>query len=218
MKKTLTWLHPLDMAVLLMLIEGSTFFFVGFLQQYAQMHFILTGFFAGSAGTVLALGIWHAISGKIRGHYPAPFTLSHINVAYASIANGIFLSVLFLVEEYVADLSTVPYIGTALFGFGATVIAVVFLLIIYNLQPLKLNVTVGTSRKIIRVRVFSVALIAGLYEAIILPIMLAHFSLSLPLLVTFALAGAVSGFIGGIAGTVLFNYLACLLQPWIEMK
>ncbi|MBI4150544.1 hypothetical protein HY492_00285 [Candidatus Woesearchaeota archaeon] len=218
MKKTLTWLHPLDMALLLMLLEAGTFFFVGFLQLYASFHFLVTGFLAGVAGTVLALGVWHIFGGKIRGNYPDAFTLSHINVAYASVANGIFLSVLFFVEDVVSALTAIPYIGTAAFGFGATVIAVLFLLIIYNLQPWKLHVTIGVSHKIASVRVVSVALIAGLYEAIILPLMLAHFSLSLPALMTFALAGIVSGFIGGMAGTVVFNYLACLLRPWIELQ
>jgi hypothetical protein len=218
MRKTLVWLHPLDMAFLLMLLEAGTFFFVGFLQLYSTLHFLATGFLAGVAGTVVALGVWHAIGGKIRGKFPVPFTLSHINVAYASVANGLFLSVLFFVEDLVSALTTLPYIGIAGFGFGATLIAVLFLLIIYNLQPWKLHVMIGSSHTITSVRVVSVALIAGLYEAIILPIMLAHFSLSLPALVVFALAGIVSGFIGGMAGTVVFNYLACLLRPWIELK
>ncbi len=229
MKRTITHLNPFDMAILLMLFEGATLFILGYLSSNPPMNFglagtqgmiaenLMLGLIVGIAGTIIALAIWHTLRLKLRGKFPEKFTLTHINVAMASVANALFLMLLFNIEDIISGLRNFSYAGIAALGFSATAIALAILFFIYNQLPFKLGVTIGKTQNITKVSPLSIALIAGLYEACILPIMVAMLLLPLPTLVVYPLAGIVSGFVGGIIGTFVLNHISSVLKPHLEL-
>lgn len=222
MKQTLTRLHPVDMAVLLALFEGATLFVMALALELLQprgtiLGDAVMGAIVGLLGTPLALGIWHLGRLRLRGTlHNKQFTLTHINIIPASVANAAFLVVLFWIEDLISAITNVPFFGIALLGLVATTASILLLLFIYNLQPLKVWVTIEHPERIARAGPL-VAVFAGLYEAAILPIMSWLMTLPLPAVASFTIAGMVSGFIGGLVGTWIFNLLAPWLKPWIDL-
>ncbi|HSU72661.1 MAG TPA: hypothetical protein VLJ21_02335, partial [Candidatus Binatia bacterium] len=145
------------------------------------------------------------------------FSLTYIAIIPASVANAVFLVVLFLLEDAFASLRGVPALGVALLGFAATAGALVLLCFIYNAFPFKLRVTLGTVTRINQVTPFRVALFAGLFEAFILPLMTFLFAaFTFHPLLAFTLNGIISGFVGGLVGSFIFNLLAPYVKPGLR--
>ncbi|MBI4144894.1 hypothetical protein HY493_01660 [Candidatus Woesearchaeota archaeon] len=222
MKQTLTRLHPVDMAVLLALFEGATLFVMALAMEFLRprgtfLGDALLGAIIGLLGTPIALGIWHLGRLRLRGTlHNKPFTLTHINVIPASAANAVFLVVLFWIEDLIRAITDVPFVGIALLGLVATTLSILLLLFIYNLQPLKIWVTIGYPERIARAGPLA-AVFAGIFEAVILPIMSWLMTLPLPTVASFTIAGMVSGFIGGLVGTWILNLFAPWLKPWLDL-
>jgi len=221
--KPITHLEPIDMAWLLALFEGATLFVMGLWVTLGLgtavtglANNILLGAATGLLGTVIALFLWRwRVRGRLDGK---PFTLRKIGVRNAAIANAIFLIVLFIIEDLIRDVERFPG-GTALLGFLAVGIALVILFFIYNRQPLKIKVTFDGSACITRISPVRAAILAGAYEAIILPTMAFLFVwLNLHPLLTYTLTGLVAGLVGGFVGTLVFNVIAPRLKPWIEIS
>ena len=137
----------------------------------------------------------------------------------ASLANAAFLIVLFIIEDLIGALRSVPAIGVALLGFFGVGLTLLILFFTYNHLPFKLGVTLGKRTSIERVAVVRIAIIAGVYEAVILPLMAFQFGiLALPAILTFTITGILAGFFGGLIGTFICNVLAPRLKPWIETR
>jgi hypothetical protein len=231
MRQPITRINVLDMAAILLLFEGATLFVMGALPFVLPLAFrtpgvggiasdIILGLLVGVFGTLIALGIWHVTKRVVRGTLGGKeFTITHINLIPAAIGNAVFLTVLFLIEDTIARISSVPFLGTALLGFAATALSFLILFAIYNLLPLKLGMTLnGKHVRVKRIAPLQTALLAGLYEAFILPSMAFLFgALHLNPVLAYTLNGVISGIIGGVIGTLLTNWLAPYLKPWIEL-
>ena len=220
--KHITHLEPIDMAWLLLLFEGSTLFVMGLWVTLGLNRLItglanniILGAVTGLLGTAIALFLWRwRVRGRLDGK---AFTLRKIALIPAAIANALFLIVLFIIEDAIAGVKNAP-LGTALLGFLAVGLSLVILFFIYNYAPLKIRGTMDGPITIRRVSPIRVALIAGMYEAIILPIMAFSFAwLNLHPLLTYTLTGIFAGLVGGFVGTLIFNVLAPVIKPWIEI-
>lgn len=210
MRKTITKLNALDMAIILLLFEASTLLVKNLIAGRVfgtRAEALLTGL----AGTIIALAVWHALKQKVRGSFG---TLTKISVVRASIANAAFLLVLWTLLELLPDL------GSAVLGFVSVALALVLLVALYNVQPLKLRVKISNKTySITSVAPVQTALIAGVYEAIILPVMNYLFTtLPFPQVLTDALAGAGAGLVGGLVGTLIYNFLPQTIKPWVELE
>lgn len=218
MRHTITNLNALDMARILLLFEGAALLVMGVLNAWfpsTAENNVMAGALIGILGTPLALGIWHALKLGVRGIIGnKPFTLTRINVIPASFANAIFLILLFIIEDWLPAIPT--FLSTAVLGFSATTLALLALFFIYNFQPIKLAITIKKSATIKGISPRA-AILAGIYEAIILPIMAFLFSIPIHPIAAFTIAGIVSGFVGGLVGTFIFNYLAPVIKPWIDL-
>ncbi len=213
MKQVVTHLNAIDIALLLMLFEGATLFVMGALHTWAFSR-SLEAALIGFIGTPIALALWHGFGGNVRGKLGArSFALTHISVVPASIANALFLIVLFLIEDM---LPVRVHALNAVLGFVAVMLALCVLFFLYNHQPFKISVTLGNVTSIMAVAPW-IAVLAGMYEAFILPIMVALMRLPLPVIASYPIAGLVSGFVGGLVGTMIFNALAPHLKSWIDL-
>jgi hypothetical protein len=227
MRNRILKLNPFDMGLLLLLFEGSTLLVMGMVNQFN----LLTGFAPGSEnivmgvltgmiGTVIALGIWNSWGFKLRGEFSTQkFRLKKIDIIQAAIANSIFLVVLFAIEDLMASIKQIPTFGVALLGFAAVTFTLLVLFAVYNKFKFKLGAHInGKHREIMGISVVATAIIAGIYEAIILPTMALMFTLPLPTIYSFVLTGMVAGVVGGIAGTLIFNQISGWIKPWIELQ
>jgi hypothetical protein len=220
MKHELTRLNPLDMALMLMLFEGATLFVMAVFNGILPIRNpVLMGAAIGILGTPIALMAWHGFGWQVRGRFAGkPFALDRIYIPGASFANASFLAVLFLIQEFMPPAETLPSPGVALFGLVGVGVSLALLFALYNMQPFKLHVKASGKKTAITGIAVRAAVLAGVYEAVILPIMVWLLALPLPTIITFTLSGLISGFIGGLAGTLLFNVIAPILKPWIETK
>lgn len=225
--KPITWIHPFDLAVLLALFEGATYGVLGFLVTNgfiqlgipgivgALLENAVMGLIVGIAGTIIALAVWHATRRHLRTD---TFTITRVNVIPASIANAIFLFVLFTAEDILRTIQGVPLVGLAIYGFLATLATLLLLLATYNHQPYKLIVTTTGTKRINHVPIVTVALFAGIYEAIILPVMTVPFLLGVPAAYAYVTAGILAGLVGGLIGTIFFNALGPFVKPVFNVK
>ena len=207
------------MAFLLMLFEASTLLVLGTSIYFGwPAHFtsfwndtiraLVVGFF----GTLIALGIWHGANAKLRTNFG---TITHIAVWPAAVANTIFLFFLWCFFHLILQFSS-AWSGTL--GFLGTAGAVIILFVLYPYWPLKLQVTMEKEHKIIHMSWWT-PVFAGVYEAVILPIMgflLGTFTFNL--ILSYVLTGLIMGLIGGIVGTLVVNMLSPHLKPWIELQ
>ena len=212
----LTHLHAIDLAWLLALLEGGTMFAMGLWVTLGLsfitgiLNNILLGAFVGFIGTCIALFLWRwRVRGRLDGR---PLTITKIKIVPAAIANAVFLITLFSVQD------VLPTNAPAYLGFLSVAIAGVILLFIYNAIPFKLQIRSDHGSRVLKVSPIRVALIAGMYEAIILPLMaFLQYWINFPPILTFTIAGFFAGLIGGFIGTLLFNILAPVVKPGIEL-
>ncbi len=221
MKQTITRINPFDMAILLMLFEGSTLLMLGLSiwlgmpERFSSftMDLILSAL-EGIIGTAIALGIWHTIKGKLRMNIG---TVTHFHVFRSGIANTIFLMVLWLMFHLFSELRF-GILNTAILGFVGTAAAFLVLILLYPYWPYKLKCTISQPH-LIRKASITVALFAGIYEAFILPIMFFLLSI-LPFAapINYTITGLIMGFVGGLLGTIIVNFIAPKMKPWVELQ
>jgi hypothetical protein len=205
--------NVVDMAVLLMLFEGATLLAM---QAVGTTIPLLTGrlslsIITGITGTAIALTPWNLLKLSVRCSFGK---IERIAIIDAGIANTIFLAALWNTQGIISLKQGVTQ--TIIIGFIATAITLVVLLAAYNLQPLKIRIMLnGSKARIMRVSVLATAITAGIYEAIILPL---QYVLAGQGIIAALVTGFLSGFIGGLAGTIIFNKLAGIIKPWIETR
>lgn len=212
-------LNPFDMAVLLGLFEGFALFFLAIGLKFTSglnlfVENVFLGLFVGLFCTFFALLFWR-LRPVLRVKFGKDLVIRKIYFFGACIANAIFLVVLFNLEDFIFSLKDVPFIGVALFGLIGTGVSVAILSFVYNVQPFKIRLDVG---KIIKVSPIKIGIVAGLFEAFILPVMTFIMSLSGPQVLMFSLAGLISGIFGGFVGSVVFNLISKQLEVRIEIK
>lgn len=207
--KVLERLNPFDMAILLGLFEGFALFFLAIgLMFTKELNFIVEnvvlGLFVGLFCTFFALLFWR-LRPVLRVKYGKDLVVRKIHLFGAGLANAVFLVALFNFEDFIFSLKDIPLVGIALFGLVGTGVSVAILSIIYNIQPFKIRLDIGT---IMKVSPIKVGIVAGLFEAFILPVMTFIMSLSGPQVLMFSLAGLISGIFGGLIGSAVFNFIS----------
>jgi hypothetical protein len=202
-----TWFSPLDIALLVMLIEGACLLSLGLIggMGYAAgagrslWSHAATALPEGMLGIALALGAWHAAGLKVRCMTTdGPLTLRGIAVLRAGTVSTLFLFCLWLCF----DLITVPRTSAVwylLLGFAG-------MAAVSTLQD----------RAVLLRGSLLVGLCTAIYEAIILPLMWLIFQLPIPAVPLHLLTGIVAGFVGGFVGTLLLNWLLPHFRPWLE--
>lgn len=202
-------LNPFDMAVLLGLFEGFALFFLAIGLKFTSglnlfVENVVLGLFVGLFCTFCALLCWR-VRPVLRINYGKDLVVRKIYFIGAGFANAVFLVVLFNLEDFIFSLKNVPFVGIALFGLVGTGVSVAILSVIYNIQPFKIRLDVG---RIVKVSPIKVGIVAGLFEAFILPVMTFIMSLSGPQVLMFSLAGLISGIFGGLIGSAVFNFIS----------
>lgn len=217
MKRAITRLNRQDTAIILMLLEGATLFTMGAINQWfpdAASNPAILGILVGIFGTTIALTIWHSLGLKIRFEAgKKKHTITRIAMLQAGMANAAFLATLFTIQTFLPRTNTLS--GIALFGFASVTPALLALILIYNVLPFKIKIAMPNPVCINKASLWT-APIAGMYEAIILPIMTTIMNIPASPVFAFTLAGLASGFVGGWIGTMIFNLVAPKTKLWVE--
>lgn len=225
MRKEIVRLNIVDMAWLLLLFEGATLLVLGITGQYGYAAYqsrgildhLWVGAVVGIFGTIIALGLWHLFNLRIRGRFSTgPFAIKHISVIPAAIANAIFLFTLWTVFDLI-DFFGNSVLWYAVLGFLGTAIAIIVLIALYRFWPLKIKITTDKQMKIVKASLW-VGIIAGIYEAVILPLMVLLFQIPLPPVPSHVVTGVVSGFVGGLVGTFIVNLIAPRMKIWLDLQ
>lgn len=186
----------LSLAVYLALIEGISLFVLDFSREFDFYGAFLVGF----VPAIIVLGLYKLTSNifpiKINNK-----KISNIPVILLSIANGIFIILLFLIQDLIMRIKA--HIFVPIFGFFSVFLAFLILIIIYNNIKLKISFNTGKEHfKVKRIGLYF-AIYAGILEAFILPLMNIFYSINMPSL----LNGFIAGLIGGIIGLVIVNLI-----------
>ncbi|MEW6063377.1 MAG: hypothetical protein AB1571_03365 [Nanoarchaeota archaeon] len=128
-------------------------------------------------------------------------TVTKIPLFKFSMANGLFIALLFAVE-YFTNRIRASYL-LPLIAFTLPFVISYTLIRIYNKLNFKLKVYINNRLRIINKISCSTAVLFGLFEFFILPIML----LFLYLNISFFVSGLLSGLIGSLIAIVLYNHL-----------
>ena len=204
----------LDLAVLVAIFEFFALLFVGlFGVDNTVMGDLVSklgyGFIIGVMTTVPALLIFNNTPLKICIDNKR---ITKIGILGFSIANGIFLAVSFFIESVIVRVKLFNLLlGNLIVGFVTMFLTIFVLVSIYNLQGSKLKLFIKKWVRLEKVSWFSLALFVAVIEAFILPIMVLLLMLSANPL-WFAVSGLISGFIGVLIATIIYNRL--LSRKW----
>ena len=92
--------------------------------------------------------------------------LKEVSLLKSSLAIGIFLGILFLIE------TLIPEKQITIYGFIVAFITLIICILIYNNLPIKTKMKINNKKvKIKRINPIQIALVVGLFEAIILTVM-----------------------------------------------
>jgi len=225
MRKEVVRLNIVDMAWILLLFEGATLLVLGITGQHGYAAYqtrgtldhLWVGAVVGIFGTIIALGLWHLFGLRIRGRFSTgPFSIKHISVMPAAIANAVFLFALWTVFDLI-DFFGASVLWYAVLGFLGTAISIVVLIALYRFWPYKIKITTDKQLKIVKASLW-VGIIAGIYEAVILPLMVLLFQIPLPPVPSHIVTGVISGFVGGLVGTFIVNLIAPRMKIWLDLQ
>jgi hypothetical protein len=184
-----------SLAVYLMLIEGIALFLLDL-----GTHAFFIGFISLAIVLLLYKATQKTLPLKINNK-----TISGLPIATLSALNGLFMLVLFLIQD--ALLKTFSHMLSAVYGFLSVFVTIFLLILIYNENPYKVSFKISNQK--IKLNKISVlfALYAGLFEFFIMPAIFYFFSINLPGIYN----GLISGLVGGLLGVLVSNLL---LKKW----
>lgn len=143
------------------------------------------------------------------------YKITYFKILNLSIANGVFLGVLFFVDTFLRFLDSLQLIlGSIVEGFVMTFITILICLFIYNFFGRKgysglRGSFEGGSFRIVKFPIFKTAIVVGIIEAIILPIL--NYGIYYPFIanvyVQYAVIGLIAGFIAPYLLFSLYNYI-----------
>jgi hypothetical protein len=215
----ITGINPLKTAFFIAIFE----FFALLILPHLRFNGVLAGFVDGFFGALLAILFFNlVISKSLRLNMSVDNSdvyLKKLDLIAPSVACGIFLSVLFFVQEQLVFAFRSQIINDILTGFFATFLAMVICIMIYNYAALFTGIRLGGilsdgSFKIKRIEMARTSFFVALFELFILPfiglfiILLQH----LPFYIQFPLAGFFAGFIGCFIAALIYNPLAKIIK------
>jgi|GEM_PF-3581252 len=211
----LTKVNPWKTAFFIAIFE----FFTLLILPYIGLNSFITGFIDGFAGAVLAILIFDFISSKgfkLNIELDRNKTyLKKLPVLIPSLANGLFILSMFLVQEELVFAFRSEIINDAINGFSATFIAMVACIVLYNIlikfTKIRLKGELDDKHfKIGRIDLWRSCFFVALFELFILPLMGIIFILlqNLPYQLTYPLVGLFGGFFGSLIASFLYNLFA----------
>ncbi len=184
----------LSLTVYLALIESISLFVLDFSREFD----IYGAFLVGFIPVILVLWIYKLSSSR----FPVKINdekISNLPVVLLSIANGIFIVLLFLIQDLMLRIN--PHIFVPIFGLFSVFLTFLILVLIYNSINLKVIFNLDEERIKIKKISLYFAIYAGIIEAFILPLMYLFYSIDMPSL----LNGFIAGLIGSFIGLVIVN-------------
>jgi len=139
--------------------------------------------------------------------------VKEVGLLYASVAIGIFLGVLFVVE------SLIPEKQITIYGFIVAFITLIICILLYNILPLKIKLKMNNKKiRIKKMNPWQIAIVVGLFEGVILtvmaiikPLMRPFYILSMPIELSKPIGalifGLIAGFIGALIAIMIYNLI-----------
>lgn len=139
--------------------------------------------------------------------------VKEVGSLYASLAIGIFLGILFVVE------ALIPEKQVTIYGFIVAFITLVICILLYNILPLKIKLKINNKKmRIKKMNPWHIALVVGLFEGLILTVMDLIRPLRNYIDISFLTArqatilgslvfGLTAGFIGALAAVLIYNLI-----------
>lgn len=209
----ITKLNVLNTALFISIFE----FFTLLLLPYLNFNTILAGLIDGFIGAVLAIILFNSIGFNVDLYMDnKKRRLEKLEILIPSLANGIFLALLFLSQSYLRY----SFIENALLrdmvvGFVNTFIAIFVCIIIYNLLAKMTRIRLMAIISKRQMQVESIDLKAtpffvAVFEFFILPMMGLFFILfrAMPAFLAYPLVGLFGGFTGSLIASVAYNFFA----------
>lgn len=213
--KYLTKINPWKTALFITIFEFFTFSIL----PYFKFHHAINGFLIGFIGALLAIELFNLMSSK---GFKLPIwvdgkdtTIKKLNLMTLSLANGIFISFLFIVQKEVGFGFRSEALNQALLGFSATFLAMIGCIAIYNtiikFTKIRLNGLLEKEGfKIGKIDLVRSCFFVALFELFILPSMGLFFIVfqGIPFYLTYPLVGLCGGFIGSLIASLFYNIFA----------
>jgi len=235
-------INPLDLAITIGIFEFCTILIIAILGTDMGIMGNLflkarDGLIVGFIGGMVAAFIYNILNRYTKFTLRLEtdkheFRLKKINVFMVSIANALFLMVLFVIESILASIKELHIIiGNALTGFIAATVTILFLVALYDFMPwgIKLGGRFETNApltkkkkkavnfKLIKMPIISTALAVGIFELFILPL-IAIFSINVTSEIGFAFAGLSAGFCGTVLAAFVFNRIRLKIDMKLIVK
>ncbi len=125
----------------------------------------------------------------------------YVPVIFLSIANGLFIVLLFFIQNYIPNFANV--LSEGLYGLISVFLSFMILIFLYNIQPLKITIMIGTTAQKIEKMSYKFSVYAGIFEFFILPLMFIFYTIH----INSFLNGLLSGLIGGIIALFVVNLI-----------
>lgn len=186
----------LSLAVYLALIESISLFVLDFSREFDFYGAFLVGFVPAIIVLVLYKLASTVFPVKLNNK-----SVSNVPIVFLSIANGLFIILLFLLQDFMNKLKLNMFVS--LFGFFSVFLSFLILVLIYN--KLDFKVEFNLENRLVKIKKVSLyfAVYAGIVEAFILPLMALFYSYGISSLLT----GFAAGFVGGIIGLWVVDYI-----------
>ncbi len=209
----ITKINVIDVAIFIAIFE----FFTLLLLPHINFGTIMTGLVDGFIGAVLAILLFNSLRFSVNFILDKKKkTLEKLDVFIPSLANGIFLAILFISQRFLSyRFIENMLLRNIVVGFVNTFIAIFFCIIIYNLiakhTDLRLKTTINKKQvKIESIDLKTTPFFVAVFELFILPIMGIFFIIfeNLPYALSSPLVGLFGGFIGCLIAAKVYNFLA----------
>lgn len=151
----------------------------------AALFGLTTGFF----GMLFTILIYNSLPFKININNKK---IDEVRPLVPSVFNALFLAISFLIQISIERIENLGITGYALMGFISIGIAALLSLYVYNEFDLKINYVFDKKNSIIKKIPLSIALLAGFFEAFILPPMFIFYNSGMDVFLTGFLAGLFS--------------------------
>lgn len=208
-------IEPLKTALLVGMIE----FFALLILPFLNLGILLNGFIDGFAAALLAIIAFNFIISKyIRFTMlidNSSIELKKMDILIPPFVSGIFLAMLFFVQDRLVFSFRSQIINDLFTGFFATFVTMIVCIFLYNILAKFTKIRFGGvlsdgSFKIKKAEILKTSFFVAMFELFILPLISLFYILlkNLPFYIQFPLAGLLAGFIGSLIAAWIYNPLA----------
>jgi hypothetical protein len=215
----ITRINPLKTALLIGMIE----FFALLILPHLNLGILLTGFIDGFACVLLAILLFNFVVSKyLRFNLlidNSSVELKKLNILIPSFVSGIFLAMLFFVQDQLVFSFGSQIINDLLTGFFATLVTMIICIFLYNILARFTQIRLGGvlsdgSFKVKKAEIVRTSFFVALFELFILPLIGLFYIIfqHIPFYIQFPLAGFFAGFIGSLIAALIYNPLAKIFK------